>query len=511
MYCSRRLLTALILSLALPFSDLAGSARAQEVVTDTESSAITELAATIDAYLAEHHALDQLSGAVLVADAGRVVYRGAFGEAHSDWGIPNTIQTRFRIASVTKQFTAMATLLLVRDGELELDAPITRYLDGYPSDSGDKVTIRHLLRHTSGIPSYTDRPGFMERDAKERLSVEDFVATYCSDPLQFEPGTEFRYSNSGYFLLGAILEYVTGESYARVLQKRIFDPLGMSGSGVDDSSRVLPRRAQGYDDILGGRSVARWIDMSSPGAAGAMYSTVVDLLTWSCALSEGRLLDGDLAREMIVPGLAGYAFGWEIQELPGETGGSLTAGRPPGDRPRVAHFHTGGMPGVSSMIWRVPAEERCIVILGNTIQTATRRIRKGVSEILAGRDPGRVRARGDFEIARTVLEGGQERALEDLAKWPENVRENYIKRDVISISHSLLDQARVDEALRLTEFLTIAYDGDPHAYDAHAFALRRAGRLRESITYYEKVLEADPEADSMRSLIEHLEAEIARR
>lgn len=136
------------------------------------------LVAKLDAYLDQHHRLDQFSGAVLVADGGEVVYRGARGMANSDWGVANTVETKFRIASVTKQFTAMAVLQMVREGALELDAPIGRYLPGYPTEAGERVTIRHLLNHTSGIPSYTDRPDFMQKDAKERLTVDEFVETY---------------------------------------------------------------------------------------------------------------------------------------------------------------------------------------------------------------------------------------------------------------------------------------------------------------------------------------------
>jgi CubicO group peptidase (beta-lactamase class C family) len=182
-----------------------------------------ELARQIDDYLAQHQAVGQLSGAVLLADCGELIYQGAFGMADSDWAIPNTPLTKFRLASITKQFTALVVLQLVRAGRLELDAPITRYLADYPAASGERVTLRHLLNHTSGIPSYTDRAGFMTSEAKQRFSTKEFVALYCSEPLEFEPGSRFQYNNSGYFLLGAIIEAVTGQTYAAVLQERILD------------------------------------------------------------------------------------------------------------------------------------------------------------------------------------------------------------------------------------------------------------------------------------------------
>lgn len=490
------------LALALPFVLGSAAAPLQDAPAPQAAAAPqAELTASIDAFLDAHHALDQFSGAVLVADRGRVVYQGARGEANSDWAIPNAPSTKFRIASVTKQFTALAILQLVDAGALELDAPITRYLTDYPAESGDKVTVRHLLNHTSGIPSYTERPNFFNDEAKERLPVDEFVKAYCSDPLEFEPGSQFNYNNSGYFLLGAILEEVTGQTYAEVLGERIFTPLGMRDTGIDDQYRVVPGRAVGYDDILGGRRIAKWMDMSTPFAAGAMYTTVGDLWKWDQALRAETLLQGDLAREMVTPGLGDYGFGWEITELPAETGLDTDGGT------RIVNYHGGGMPGVSTLIWRVPAEERCIIVLGNTMQTMTFSIQRGLAELLAGRDPGPVRARGDFEIARTVLEEGNERALEDLAKWPEHVQEDYIRRDVIGLAHRLLEQERYAEAVALTHFLTLAFPDDPEVWDGLGYVHMTAGNNAEAIEAYGRLVELDPSADGIRSLIEELKAE----
>ncbi|MBI1383162.1 MAG: serine hydrolase [Planctomycetaceae bacterium] len=458
------------------------------------------LVAKIDAYLDQHHNLDQFSGAILVADGGQVVYRGARGLANSDWGIPNAPETKFRIASVTKQFTAMAVLQLVRDGALELDAPIGRYLPNYPAEAGARVTIRHLLNHTSGIPSYTDRPDFMQKDAKERLSVDEFVETYCSDPLEFEPGTEFRYNNSGYFLLGAILERVAGKPYAAVLEERIFAPLGMADSGVDDQYRVIPGRATGYEDLLGGRSVAMWMDMSTPFAAGAMYSTVGDLWKWDQALRAKTLLDGELEVAMTTPGLGDYGFGWLVSELPPEAGDGETVAPA-----RVVLHHAGGMPGVSTLIWRVPSLGRCIVVLGNSWETAAHPIRRGIHEILAGRDPGPVRARGDLEIARMVLTDGAERALAALATWPEHVRENYMKRDLGGIAEGLCEQERWDEARALAAFVGLAFPGDPEVWATVGGVQRRAGDREAALASYRKGIELDPESTTLRAAIGELE------
>ena len=518
----------LFVALALPFATIPGSSpsasaaeahsrsagptvkAAQDARPESAASSAElrlELAAKIDDLLQAHHAIDQLSGAVLVADAGEVVYSGAVGMANSDWDVPNTPATKFRLASITKQFTAMAVLLLVDEGKLDLDASITTYLRDYPAASGDRVTLHHLLNHTSGIPSYTDRPGFMRNEAKERMSVAEFVREYCSDPLDFEPGTEFRYNNSGYFLLGAILEEVTGQTYAEVLEERIFAPLGMRDSGVDDQYRVIPGRAVGYDDILGGRRVALWLDMTTPGAAGAMYSTVGDLWKWDQALRAGTLLQGELATRMVTPGLGDYGYGWELEERPADTGGSLF-GEASTEGTRTIEYHGGGMPGVSTLIWRVPAEERVIIVLGNTMQTSGSAIQYGITELLAGRAPGAVRPRGDFEVAGIVLKEGQDRALEALATWPQHVQDDYLLPDIAGLSRMLLDQGRDAEARQLTDFLLAGYPDAPIAWDASAYVHRMGGDLETAIAHYGRVVELDPEAGGIRDLIAELQADL---
>ncbi|MFT5287917.1 MAG: CubicO group peptidase (beta-lactamase class C family), partial [Planctomycetota bacterium] len=212
--------------LSLLVAILALSAHALHAQTQTIGRADPALVADkIEEYLQAHHDLGQFGGTALVAEEGKVVYEGAFGLANADWGISNNVDTKYRLASVTKQFTAMLVLQLVDEGQIDLDSAITEYLPSYPAESGDKVTIHHLLNHTSGIPSYTDRPGYFSVDVLKDIPVEDFVAQFCSEPLDFEPGTAFYYNNSGYYLLGAIVEAVTGKTYRAVLRSRIFDPL----------------------------------------------------------------------------------------------------------------------------------------------------------------------------------------------------------------------------------------------------------------------------------------------
>ncbi len=203
-------------------------------------------ATKIDQLVSRYNKYGQFNGSVLVADNGKVIYKKGFGLANMEWNIPNQPDTKFRLGSITKQFTATLILQLVEQGKVKLDGKLTDYLPDYRKDTGDKVTIHNLLSHTSGIPSYTSLPGFMTNVSRNPYPVDDFIKKYASGDLEFEPGTKFVYDNSGYFLLGAIIEKVTGKPYEQVLRENIFDPLGMKNTGYDHWGTILEKRATGY-------------------------------------------------------------------------------------------------------------------------------------------------------------------------------------------------------------------------------------------------------------------------
>ncbi len=239
----------------------------------------TSRAAKIDEVMTAASKYRLFNGSVLVSENGKVIYKKGLGMANMEWNIPNAPDTRFRLGSITKQFTAALVLQLVEQGKIKLDGKITDYLPDYRKDVGEKVTIHQLLNHTSGIPSYTGLAKFIEEASRNSYSVDDFVKKYASNDLEFEPGSKFAYNNSGYFLLGAIIEKVTGKTYEQVLKERILDPLGMKNTGYDLSGPVIAKRAAGYVKTPVGYRNAPYLDMSIPYAAGSLYSTVEDLLS----------------------------------------------------------------------------------------------------------------------------------------------------------------------------------------------------------------------------------------
>jgi CubicO group peptidase (beta-lactamase class C family) len=255
----------------------------------------------IDDLLKNYYDYGQFNGSVLVAEKGKVVYAKGFGMANMEWEIPNQADTKFRIGSVTKQFTAALILQLVEEGKIKLDGKLGDYLPDYRKDTGGKVTIHQLLNHTSGIPSYTGQPDFFANVSRNRYSVADFVKKHASGELEFEPGSKFSYNNSGYFLLGAIVEKVTGKTYETVLKERIFEPLGMKNTGYDNHAPLLQKRASGYQKTPEGYINAAYLDMSLPYAAGSLYSTVEDLYKWDQALYENKILSADSKTKMFTP------------------------------------------------------------------------------------------------------------------------------------------------------------------------------------------------------------------
>src|SRR5690349_24034858 len=214
-------------------------------------------------------------GSVLVAQDGKVLLDKGYGFANLEWQVPNTPTTKFRLGSITKQFTAASILLLEERGKLKVEDPVKKYMPDAPA-AWDKITIFHVLTHTSGIPSFT---GFPDYESTEAIPTtpEKLVARFRDKPLEFEPGTKWNYSNSGYVLLGYLLEKISGQKYSDFVQQNIFTPLGMKDSGYDSSSTVIARRAAGYTQGKSGPVNAGFVHMSIPFSAGALYSTTENL------------------------------------------------------------------------------------------------------------------------------------------------------------------------------------------------------------------------------------------
>jgi CubicO group peptidase (beta-lactamase class C family) len=454
-------------------------------------------AAKIQEVLALAHKYQQFNGSALVAENGRVVYKGAFGMANIEWGIPNTPDTRFRLGSITKQFTSMLTLQLVEQGKIKLDGKLSDYLPDYRKDIGEKVTIHHLLTHTSGIPSYTGQPGFFENVSRNPYKVADFVKKYASGDLEFEPGSKFSYNNSGYFLLGAIIERVTGKPYEQVLKENILDPAGMKNTGYDHHDTIIPKRASGYIKTPDGYANAPYLDMSIPYAAGSMYSTVEDLYLWDQALYTDKLLSAQLKDLMYKPFLENYAYGWVI----------TNASFKPNNQPVQVITHGGGINGFTTTIVRFPKEKNLIVMLDNTNTQYLDRLSDAIAKILYNQPYDLPKMSSVSILEKTISEKGIEvgiAAYRDL-KAKQAATYDFAEPELNQLGYWLLRTGKVKEAVEIFKLNVEAYPKSFNTYDSLAEAYANMNERELAITNYKKSLELNPNNTNAVQAIKRLE------
>lgn len=342
--------------------------------------------AKVEEYMAAAVSVNGFSGSMLVAKDGQPIVSKGYGMASIELAVPNTPQTVFRLGSITKQFTAMAIMILQERGKLRVSDPICRYLAECP-DAWQPLTIRHLLTHTSGIPSYTSLPDFA-KTAVLPASAAEMVSRFRDKPLEFAPGEKFVYSNSGYYLLGLIIERASGMPYADFLQLSIFTPLEMKQTGYDVSSRIIKNRAAGYARKAGETVNAAYMDMTVPYAAGALYSTTEDLLRWDQALYTDALVSQTSLDEIFTPEKNGYAYGWIVGRR--------------FDRQVIAHG--GGIYGFASQIARFPADRVTVIVLSNVEGASVSQMANDLAAILFGAPYELPRERRSITVAPDVLE-----------------------------------------------------------------------------------------------------------
>jgi CubicO group peptidase (beta-lactamase class C family) len=452
----------------------------------------------IDALLAAYNQQRYFNGSALVAEHGNVILRKGYGLANMEWQIPNRPDTKFRLGSITKQFTSMVIMQLVGEGKIKLGEKLTTYLPDYRKDTGDKVTVFNLLTHTSGIPSYTSAPGFFQQKSRDPHKADEFVTNFCSGDLEFVPGTKFEYDNSGYFILGAIIEHVTGKSYEQNLQERIFDPLGMKDSGYDHWSTVLARRATGYQLTPGGYENAPYLDMTIPFAAGSLYSTVDDLAKWDRALYTDKLLGAELKKTMFTPFLGNYAFGWGVRTLKLDDGKTEVA----------TIFHDGGINGFNTTEVRLPETQDLVVLLENTsrgdkIDAAAR----GVIDILRGIEAPAPKASVVDELMKMLTTGDARAAIaryrELKAKSPNAY--DFSEEEINRLGYVMLQRNRVADAIDVFLLNVEENPKSANVYDSLGEAYAAHGDRDLAIANYKKSLELNPQNTNAAEAIKRLQ------
>ena len=322
-------------------------------------------AGKIDSLIVKSVGNAEFSGSVLVAKGGKIVLHKGYGYSHEEQKIPNDEQTVFCIASITKTFSAALILKLQEQGKLSVKDSISRYMPGFAN--GEKITIHHLLTHTSGIPDYLKDKGFQSIDQSKPVTLEEMINFFKNKPLDFEPGTSFRYSNSGYTMLGHIIEKVTGLSFADALANYIFKPLHMEHTSYGPPQGNYNKLATGY--MMSYKNFKRTspvVHASVSYATGAIYSTVGDLYKWHQALQQKKFLTEQSLATAYKKDKGNYGYGWFTDSLYG--------------RQRVSH--DGNIPGYKSNINRFPQDDVCVIALSNSNNSSVGGLIRNIVNIL---------------------------------------------------------------------------------------------------------------------------------
>ncbi|WP_462154084.1 serine hydrolase [Pseudoalteromonas piscicida] len=454
------------------------------------AQATTQLQKQLDDYIAQYHQIKEFDGAALVARGSEVLLQQGYGFANVEWQIANQPNTKFKLASVTKQFTALLVLQQVEKGKIELDANISSYLPKYRKDTGDQITIRQLLNHTSGLPDVFQHPEFRQLQSHNPYNRDEFIDHFCSGDLLFEPGSAFRYSNAGYTILGRILELVSEKSYWQLLEKQILVPLDMKETGFADHKQVIKGLASGYDTTLKGVKHADFIDMTVPFSAGAMYSTVQDMYKWNRALYTDKLLTPETKTLLFTPSKhRNYGFGWEVSV------------KEDASQTKTLIHHAGGIPGFGAKIARVLEDKTVVILLDNTGGAPLTQMVDGILEILAGRAVAAPKLSPYRLLFATILSDGVEVAIKN---YQQQVREGkgLSERQLNRFGYQLLEVGYYDAAIEFFKLNVTAHPKSVNTYDSLAEAYLIKGDTTNARVTYRQLLQLDSSHEAAKRFVE---------
>lgn len=447
------------------------------------------IAAKMDAYMKEAARYDQFTGSVLVARDGVPLFDQSYGMANYELNVPNTPETVFRIASLTKQFTALAIMQLQEQRRLKVGDPICQYLDDCPA-AWQPITLRHLLTHTSGIKNFSSLPDWDDNLGLKKYRHADLVKLFRDLPLEFAPGEKFQYSNSNYHLLGLIIERASGKSYAQFLRDGIFAPLDMTHTAYEDNRALIPGRAAGYYSRGAEFVSAPYLDPSTAYASGGITSTTGDLLRWDQTLYTDKLVSKRSLDEMFTAYKGGYGYGWQIGEKLG----------------RRKLDHSGSDNGFSSYIVRFPDDRVTVIVLGNGDRMSAGKAGLGLASIVFGAPYKLPKPQLSDLLWDTIIRKGVEAAIQqyrDLQRTHPNDYE-FGDETLVDFGYDLIDALKLPEAVAIFEFNLKTTPQSAYSYDGLGDVALERGDKEKAIAYFEKSLSLDPANDYVSSRLERL-------
>lgn len=465
------------------------------------SASANDKAAKIDKLAQQYHDARLFNGALLVAENGKVIFKKGYGYANMEWQIPNAPDVKYRIGSVTKQFTAILILQLMEQGKIKLDGTISQYLPEYPEATGNKITIHQLLNHTSGIPSYTGFPNFENEISRDPYQPMDFISLFNKKELEFEPGSQFSYNNSAYFLLGVIIEKIVGKPYEQVLQERILTPMGLQNTGYDRSERIIPNRASGYTKTLTGYLNATYLDMSLPYSAGSLYSTVEDLYQWDQVLYTDKLFKNPATKALLFkPGLSSYGYGYFIRQVP--------VGK--ADRMVNVIEHGGGINGFVTGFRRFVDDQHLIAVVDNSEQ-GQERLMTGIADILYGEQADSPKKSIAEALLNIIEKNDLQAGIAFYKSQKEKAAEayNFSESELNALGYHYLRSDDIDAAQQIFKLNIEMFPEGANTYDSYAESLAEAGDKEGAIANYQKSLDLNPGNRNAIEKLKELGVEIA--
>lgn len=450
------------------------------IIAQSKTEKIDQLISTYEAY-------GKFNGSVLIAEQGKVIFKKGYGMANMEWDIPNQPNTKHRLGSITKQFTALLILQLAEKGKIDLYEPISTYLPEYPKETGTIITTHHLLTHTSGIPNYTSFQSFMKEKSRDHYTPKEFLKVFNEKELDFKPGEKFSYSNSGYFLLGVLLEEITGTSYEDLLKERIFIPLNMNDTGYDHHHVILKNRATGYDKQGINYRNSKYLDMSIPYAAGSMYSTVEDLFKWDQALYKTTLLSKEYRDLFFKPYITAfedfsYAYGW----LVGEEGIGNS------DDKIQAISHSGGIHGFNTNISRVPSDKSLIVLLSNTGNAPLNSMTRGIRGVLYDKDYDFPKKSVADNVLAKIESDGIDAGIKYFHKIKDDKNFQLRESEMNIIGYKLMEDKKYEDASKVFQLNVDAFPNSSNTYDSLGESYMKMGNKELAIKNYRKSVELNP-------------------
>lgn len=465
---------------------------------DTKQVQIQKL---MEAYQAQ----GTFNGTVLVAQKGEVIFAGGVGSANMEWNVKNTPETKFYLASISKTFTSVVVMKLIEQGKLSFDTKLSDVLKWYRTDTGSKVTIRQLLNHTSGINNYLNMKGksiFQVADEFGTAPIDKlaFAKKYCQGDFEFESGTQWNYNNTAYFLLGLIIEEVSGQSYENALAEFIFKPLGMTASGDVQShpEEVIPGMATGYLRNFTDFTHPPFWNMTTSYAQGSIYSNVYDLIKYDQALYDPNFLSKASYEAMFTPFLNNYGCGWENKELPIGKDGAI----------KKINTHEGFLFAWHTRLYRIPDDQYLIVILSNGGGVYLEGICNNITDILYDRQPTPIKPLIAHYLYAAFKEKNLKPALQQSYRYFLEEKDNwdFSEYDLNHLGYFAL-QCDTESSVAIFKYITDIFPQSWNAWDSYGEALAVSGNKYEAIKAYEKSVSMNPNNKAGVDMLKRLKGE----